>query len=54
MLSENFFGIIKDKTICRSCELNTYRFDNIPLISFNVETLVNKYWDKKNRLKLYD
>ena len=54
LISENFFGIIKEKKICRNCELNTYSFDILPLISFNVETLVKKNKEKKNRLTLTD
>ena len=53
IISENFFGLIKTKSICKNCNNQSYSFKVLCYIPFNVKILVENY-ENKNNLNLYD
>ena len=53
LISDNFFGLIKTKTICNQCKNSSYSFKVLCYIPFNVKILVENYPNKQN-LNLYD
>ena len=53
VVSENFFGLIKTKSICKNCNNQSYSFKVLCYIPFNVKILVENY-ENKNNLNLYD
>ena len=53
IISDNFFGLIKTKSICENCKNQSYSFKVLCYIPFNVKILVENY-ENKNNLNLYD
>ena len=51
IISNNFFGIMKIKTVCEKCKLTTYTFDTFNHICFNLD-LAKKYIYQQNQLEI--
>ena len=52
-ISDNFFGTLKTKKICKNCSFPHYKYNFLYFIPFNVEILT-KRTKNKNDLNLYD
>ena len=53
IMSETFFGIMKNKNICKDCGLKTYTFNSFCFLYFDIDKLEPKNGEKKT-LKLQD
>ena len=53
IMSETFFGIMKNKNICKDCGLKTYTFNSFCFLYFDIDKLVTNNSEKKI-LKLQD
>ena len=54
IISNNFFGLIKTKRICNRCKYETYTFNMLSFIPFNIKILTDYYSGKKNNLNIND
>ena len=52
IISETFFGIMKNKNICKGCGLKTYSFNSFCFLYFDIDKLVPS--GEKKTLKLQD
>ena len=52
-ISDNFYGMVKIKTICLQCNKSTYSFNMFSYISFKVEIL-ETFYKKQNNLTILD
>ena len=52
IMSESFFGIMKNKNICKECRLKTYSFNSFCFLYFDVDKLVQP--GEQKTLKLQD
>ena len=52
IISKTFFGIMKNKNICKECGLKTYSFNCFCFLYFDIDKLVPN--EEKNTLKLQD
>jgi len=50
IISKTFFGIMKNKNICKECGLKTYSFNCFCFLYFDIDKLVPN--EEKNTLKL--
>ena len=54
IISDNFFGAIKTKTICTKCNKCNYYFNLFYFLPFDIQFLVKKYSSIKNKLNIYN
>ena len=52
-ISDNFFGTIKTKRICKKCKFSEYIYNFYHMIPFNVKYLTEAY-PNNNKLNIYD
>ena len=53
IISNNFFGLIKTKRICKRCRSIDYIFNMLSFIPFNIKILIDNY-PNRNDLDIYD
>ena len=53
LISNNFYGNMKTKTVCLNCQLTTYTYNSFNYITFNLD-LIKKYLFKKNFQNMYN
>ena len=53
IISDNFYGIMKTKTVCSKCKLTSYTFNSFYLVTFNLD-LVNKKINQNNQTSVLD
>ena len=51
IISNNFYGIMKIKTVCSKCQLVTYTYDTFDHLSFNLD-IVKKYIKQQNQVDI--
>ena len=53
IISDNFYGIMKTKTVCSKCQLISYTFNSFYLVTFNLD-LVDKKVKQNNQTSIFD
>ena len=54
IISNNFFGLITTKRICKKCKYETYTFNMLSFVPFNIKILTDYYSGQKNNLNIND
>ena len=53
IISKNFYGIMKTKTVCSKCQLITYTFNSFYLVTFNLNLVKNKV-NQNSQTSIFD
>ena len=52
IISDNFYGVMKNKTVCSKCKLTTYTYNSFVFVSFNLNLIQKKIQQNYNQTNI--